>query len=105
MQSPTTLDPVKVASHNYRVLLENKRVRALEYRSKPGDRTEMHSHPACLIYSFCPSTIRINVPYGESAGYEFQAGQLLWVEESIHNTENIGFTEAHLLIVELKEPP
>ena len=47
-------DPAKVPSQNYKVLLENNRMRALEYRSKPGEKTVMHSHgvPCVLFHSF-----------------------------------------------------
>ena len=38
-------DAVTVAPNNYKTLLENDRIRLLEYRGKPGDKTEMHSHP------------------------------------------------------------
>jgi hypothetical protein len=34
-------DPVQAASQNYKVLFENDRVRVLEYRSKPGEKTEV----------------------------------------------------------------
>ncbi|MCZ6907082.1 MAG: hypothetical protein O7G28_07345 [Deltaproteobacteria bacterium] len=38
-------DAVKAAAKFYRVVLENERVRVLEFHAKPGDKTEMHSHP------------------------------------------------------------
>ena len=41
-------DAVKVAPHVYKVALENDRVRVLETRMKPGDKTSMHSHPAVV---------------------------------------------------------
>jgi quercetin dioxygenase-like cupin family protein len=105
MQTARTQDPTVVASHNYRVLLENKRMRAIEYRSRPGDRTAFHAHPACLVYSFCPSTVQITTSYGANAEYEFKAGEVIWMDEGAHCTENIGATDARLLIVEFKEPP
>ena len=43
-------DAVKVAPHFYKVLLENDRVRLLDSRTKPGDKSDMHSHPAILVY-------------------------------------------------------
>ncbi len=30
---------------------------------------------------------------------------MMWLEKDTHSTENIGATDAHLLIVELKEAP
>ena len=42
-------DAVKVAPNSYKSILENERVRVLEYRGKPGDKTAMHSHPDCRV--------------------------------------------------------
>jgi quercetin dioxygenase-like cupin family protein len=97
-------DPAKVAPQNYKVLVENNRMRALEYRSKPGEKTAMHKHPGCLVYSFTPSRIRVTIPCGTSAEFDLKAGEVMWLERDMHSTENIGTTEAHLLIVEINEP-
>jgi quercetin dioxygenase-like cupin family protein len=98
-------DPAKVASQNYGVLLENNRMRALEYRSKPGEKTAMHSHPASLVYSFTPSRIRITICDGTSTEFDLKAGEMIWLEGDTHSTENVGATDAHLLIIEIKEIP
>jgi hypothetical protein len=41
---PTITDPGL-----YRVILENDRVRVLEYRDRPGDRTSPHGHPDSVM--------------------------------------------------------
>jgi quercetin dioxygenase-like cupin family protein len=97
-------DPAKVASNNYKVLLENEQVRVLEYRSKPGEKTALHSHPGCVVYSNCPSRLRIGGPYHTDSEIEFQAGEVMWFEGGAHSTENTGPSDAHLLIVEIKQP-
>ena len=51
MSNLTNLDAVKVAPESYKVLLENDRVRVLEYRIKPGYKNAMHSHPDFLLYA------------------------------------------------------
>ncbi len=38
-------DAVKTDPDKYKVVLENERVRVLEYRDKPGQKTKMHTHP------------------------------------------------------------
>src|SRR6266498_85545 len=43
-------DPVKVAPGNFKVLLENERVRVLDFHSKSGEKIAMHSHPAYIAY-------------------------------------------------------
>jgi len=43
-------DMVKVAPKNCKVLLDNDRVRVIRVVSKPGEKMEMHSHPAHIVY-------------------------------------------------------
>lgn len=88
----------------YQILLENDRVRVLKYHSKPGEQSAMHSHPDCVVYSFSPATLLITTPYGISEEFELRAGELIWRGETSHALKNIGETEAHLLVIELKEP-
>ena len=45
-------DAAKVAPESFKVLLENDRVRVLEYQIKPGKKDAMHSHPAYIVYTF-----------------------------------------------------
>lgn len=42
-------DPIETNPALYRVVLENERVRVLEYRDVPGDRTMEHSHPDSVM--------------------------------------------------------
>jgi hypothetical protein len=95
-------DIVEVAQENYKVLLENRDVRVLDYRSRPGERTAMHLHPGCLIYSFTPSQIRTTIPYGNQM--DLSAGEVIWLKAESYAAENVGATDAHLLIVEMKRP-
>ncbi|HUL71065.1 MAG TPA: hypothetical protein VLT17_12620, partial [Gemmatimonadales bacterium] len=44
-------DPVKVAPKNFKVLLENDRVRVLDFTASAGEKIPMHSHPAYISYS------------------------------------------------------
>lgn len=46
----------------------------------------------------------MTIPYGTSTEFDLKAGEVMWLESDIHSTENIGTTEAHLLIVEINEP-
>src|SRR6266566_5776731 len=48
-------DPVVTDSDKYKVVLENERVRVLEYRDSPGQRTSPHHHPdfvLCAVSAF-----------------------------------------------------
>ena len=95
-------DAVQVAPHVYTVLLENERVRLLEVRLKPGDSSAMHSHPAYVIYGLEGGRVKFNSPSGETAEIEIKAGDVMWREPEEHAVDNIGSTEAHALLFELK---
>ncbi len=100
-------DPVKVAPKNTKVLLENDRVRVLEYQSKPGQGVcgiGMHSHRAHLTYVLSSYKVKATSSDGKTKEIERKAGEVFWREAETHSAENIGATEGHILIIELKEP-
>ncbi len=97
-------DPIRNAPHQYHLMLENERVRILEYRSKAGEKSAMHWHPDCVVYSFTPATLLITTLDGDSQKVNLQTGEVIWRPETTHALENVGLTDAHLLVVELKVP-
>lgn len=96
-------DPVLVSPELYRVIFENDRVRVLEYRDKPGDRTRPHDHPDSVMYPLASFRRRITSG-GRQVEVELTAGQVRWVGAQEHEGENIGDTDSHALFIELKEP-
>ena len=104
-ETATAQDVTKVAPDKYKVLLENERVRVLEYRAKAGDKTPMHSHPAYLVHSLSSGKAKFTSPDGKTTERDLKAGQVTWNEGETHASENAGSTEAHVILVELKEPP
>jgi quercetin dioxygenase-like cupin family protein len=96
-------DAVQVAPQQYKVLLENDRVRVVEYQSKPGEKAGMHAHPASVAYFFSPAQFKFTLPDGKTAEAEVKAGQVIWQEPVTHTTENVGTTNAHALVIELKK--
>ncbi len=97
-------DPVKVAPEKCKVLLENDRVRVLDFWLKPGDKLPMHSHPAAVTYFMTTGKVKTTLPDGKSTEMEPKAGEARWAEAVTHANENTGATEAHVIVVELKEP-
>ncbi len=87
----------------YTLLLENEKVRVIEMKSKPGDKDNMHSHPDFFAVAFAPYKLRISFPDGESRVSEGEGGETLWQEAVTHTVENVGETEAHFMIVEVKD--
>ncbi len=96
-------DPVKVAPNNFRVLLENERVRVLDFRSKSGVKIGMHSHPAYLAYVISGSgKSRFTSPDGKATERPSNIGQAFWRDAETHTSEYIGAGEIHVVLVELK---
>ena len=99
-------DAVKVAPHNFTVLLENESVRVLDFHSKSGDKIAMHSHPAYVTYSLSGSGKTIfTSPDGKTTEQPAKTGQVRWHDAETHATEYVGAGGAHVLLVELKAQP
>ena len=98
MTDPTTTDPDK-----YKVIFENDRVRVLEYRDEPGQKTSPHEHPDSLMYTLSGFQRRLIGASGESRDVALEPGEARWLEAQTHGGENIGTTPTHVLFVELKE--
>ncbi len=96
-------DQVKVAPNNTKVLLENDRVRVLDVQTKPGEKLAMHSHPAYLVYSLSTSKAKFTSPGGKTTEGELKAGAVNWHEAETHAVENVGTTDSHVLVIELKK--
>ena len=104
-QTVNAQDPVQTDGDKYRVILENERVRVLEYRDLPGEKTHQHRHPAFVLYALGPFKRTITLPDGKVLSREFKAGDVLWSDAQTHIGENVGQTETHVIMVELKENP
>jgi len=96
------LDPVRPNPGLYRVVMENERVRVLEYRDQPGDRTTPHRHPDSVMHTLSSFRRRL-ASGGREVDVEIQAGTTRWLAAQEHSGENIGETESHAIFVELKE--
>lgn len=95
-------DPVVTDGELYKVIFENERVRVLEYRDRPGDRTHPHRHPDSVMYVL--SDLRRKVSQaGQERELELSTGQVRWLAAQEHVGENIGDTDSHVIFVELKE--
>jgi quinol monooxygenase YgiN/quercetin dioxygenase-like cupin family protein len=97
-------DPVPVYPGNYQVLIENEQVRVLDFRLRKGDTEDFHSHPAHVLYVLEPFKIRFRFPDGRTGMRETRAGEVLFSEAVTHSPVNVGDTDAHGILVELKTP-
>ena len=94
-------DPVVSNPTLYRVVLENERVRVLEYRDRPGDRTTPHRHPDSVMVTLSSFRRRLRAG-GEERDVAIEAGTTAWLAAQEHSGENIGETETLVIFVELK---
>ncbi|MEX2184304.1 MAG: cytoplasmic protein [Chloroflexota bacterium] len=98
-------DPVISNPDLYRVVMENDRVRVLEYRDRPGERTTPHAHPDSVMITLSSFRRRLDGGGDRVADVELEAGVTRWLAAQEHSGENIGATETHVIFVELKETP
>jgi quinol monooxygenase YgiN/quercetin dioxygenase-like cupin family protein len=97
-------DPVPLYPANYKVMIENDRVRVMDFRLRKGDTEQFHSHPAHVLYVLEPFTIRFRLPDGRTAVRQAKAGDVLFSEAVTHSPTNIGEGDAHGILIELKTP-
>jgi hypothetical protein len=99
-QDAVTADP-----RSFRVVLENDRVRVLEYRSGPGLGVcgqGMHYHPDRVTISLTGAKVRITNADGRTVVRDIPPGHVFFAPAETHATENIGGAGARTYIVELK---
>ncbi len=95
-------DPAVVNAKTIRVTLENDRVRVLEAVLQPGDKEQLHNHPAYVFYVLEGGTMRNHLPDGKTSDSKLEAGQVFFREPLTHWAENIGTTTVRVVLVELK---
>lgn len=97
-----SLDPAATNPDHYQVVFENDRVRVLEYRDRPGERTTPHEHPDSVMYTL--SSFRRRLVSGDvQREVQLDAGTVGWLPAQQHHGENIGDTPTHVIFVELKD--
>ena len=74
-------------------------------RDHPGDKTTHHIHPDFVLYALGDFQRRLTFPDGKSVTRDFKTGDVVFMKAQTHIGENIGKTDTHVIIVELKEPP
>ncbi len=98
-----SLDPAVTNPDLYKVILDNDRVRVLEYIDAPGDATTPHDHPDSVMVTLSGFQRRLVVGDQERT-VELPAGLVGWLPAQRHSGENIGSTATHVIFIELKDP-
>jgi beta-alanine degradation protein BauB len=91
-------DPLKLYPENYKVIMENDRVRVLDFKLRKGAKEIPHTHPAHVVYVLTGFKIRFTFPDGKTGIRETKTGDVLFSEAVTHASENIGDTDAHRLL-------
>jgi quercetin dioxygenase-like cupin family protein len=97
-------DPAQVNAKLVHVKLDNSHVRVLDSVLQPGDKEQMHSHPAYVTYVVAGGKIRNHLADGKTTEVELKTGDVIYREALTHWAENIGTTPVHVVLVELKNP-
>lgn len=97
------LKAIKQTIQELKPLLENERVRLLDFKLQPGKKTVQHSHPDTIVYALNDHKLRFILPDDEEKVVEFKLGQTIWINAETHMVENIGQTEARSVVIELKK--
>ena len=100
---PGQIDAVAVSPDRFRVLLDNERVRVVEYALRPGERDEWHTHPAKVSYVVDGGELRIHLADGTSFLSTEEEGTAVWMEPlPRHYAENVGKSPVKIVLVEVK---
>jgi beta-alanine degradation protein BauB len=92
----------------YRVVLENDKLRVLEFNSRPGMGvcgSGVHSHPPHLTVVLSAAKARVKLPGSKTFVAAFKPGDVFWSEAETHEVENISGKDIRSLLVELKSIP
>ena len=93
-------DPV-LTNPDHCTIFENDLVRVLDYRDHPGDSTTPHVHPNSVMVTLTEFQRRLSTGAGDRE-VDLPAHQVLWLPAQRHSGENIGETETHTILIELK---
>ncbi len=88
-----------------RLLLENAKVRVLEYTSRPTGGVcgiGQHSHPPHLTIVLDPARDRMVVGGGKPEEADLKPGDVFWSDGETHTDVNIGSTSSRIIVVEVK---
>ena len=96
------LDPLKVAADTHKLVLENQFVRVLEVRVPPGKTERWHQHGRRVVVYLSDFHTRSTERGGKPQENLRKSGLVRWSEPVIHQVENIGQTEGHVISVDLK---
>ena len=100
-QDAVTADP-----RSFRVVVDNERVRVLEFRSGPGLGVcgqGMHYHPDRVTVALTEAKVRVTDTSGQSVVRDIPAGHVFFSRAETHAVENVGGAGTRVYMIELKD--
>jgi len=83
----SALDPVRVAPHIYKNILENEQIRVLKVTERNGETSPLHSHPDRLVVHLSPCAWMEVIGNGERRMQSFKLGDVVWEPGITHGGE------------------
>jgi quercetin dioxygenase-like cupin family protein len=96
-------DAAAVNPKTITVKVDNDRVRLFEATLAPGEKEQLHSHPASIVYVIAGGKMRSHAPDGTTTDHTYTTGEAVYREPLTHWAENVGTTTVRLIVVELKK--
>ena len=96
-------DPVKVSPNEYKVVLENDRVRVVRISYAGLEKSVMHQHPPGVGIFLTDAHFKFTYPDGKVEDISAKRGEFLWFADVWeHLPENSTNQSAEVIYVELK---
>jgi hypothetical protein len=96
-------DPLKVAADTHKLAFENAFVKVLEVHVPPGKIEPWHGHSRRVVVYLSDFNTRVTTEKGgKPVDTLRKRGLVRWSEPIVHQVENIGTTEGHVISIELK---
>jgi quercetin dioxygenase-like cupin family protein len=88
------------------VLVDTTLLRSMIVTIEPGEKSEVHSHPAHLFYALTDGKLLVQFTDGKEDTYDLKVGDAGFSDpERPHTSKNVGNKTLKFLLVELKEHP
>lgn len=99
----SSLDPVKLAPHNYKVEFENPQARVLRVKIGPKQSVPMHEHslPRVVVY-LTDQDFKVTSDDGQVEMAAHKAWDVSYAGKTRHKEENLSGKAFEVLVVEIK---
>jgi mannose-6-phosphate isomerase-like protein (cupin superfamily) len=88
------------------ILADTTFLRATEVILLPGEKSDLHTHPAHFFYALTEGKLTVHYKDGKNESFDLKPGMSgVSAPERPHVAENTGATTVKFLLVELKEHP